>query len=259
MTARVVVRPGCCAAATDAADVVQALTAAGRKVVEVSDGPSVDDDDVRVALAGALGLSRGAVLAGCPVPFAAELGTWRQVRAELDADRWDVVLLSTGSAAAAVGLVGAPERLLRVLDARLDETVPEHGAAGLVEDLLALRREATELWSVVEAAVAAGACADPAAALVGLPLVDADDALGEVVPAQGVEVEGRGYRWWLRVGGPVEVHRVGDDVLEITSGTVRRGFRLPGALRRCDVQGATVRAGVLQVRFAPDADRWRWM
>ena len=257
MTARVLLRPGCCVSTAPDA-VVRALEAAGLKAVQVPVGPSAEDG-ARGALADVLGLAGAAVRAGCPVPFATELATWRRVRDELDADRWDVVLVATAGAAAAVELVGAPERLLPVLDARLDEAAPDGGSPGLVQELLALRREAADQRSLVRAAVVVHACDDPAGALLGLPLVDGADPLGDPVAVHGVEADGPGYRWWLRVGGPVEVHRVGDDTLEITSGSVRRGFRLPGALRRCGVQSASVRAGVLQVRFVPDADRWRWM
>lgn len=260
MTARVVLRPGCCAA-TGPADVptlLRALAAAGRKAVQVPAAPSAEDDDARLELAAVLGLARGAVQAGCPVPFATEVGTWRRVRGELEADRWDVVLVATSGHAEAVELVSAPERLLLVLDARLDEVGPDGASPALVHDLLTLRREAAEQLRVAAAATVLAGCDEPAGALLGLPLVPAGDPLGEAVPVHGVDAEGRGYRWWLRVGGPVEVHRVGEDTLEITSGTVRRGFRLPGALRRCDVQSATVRRGVLQVRFVPDAERWRW-
>lgn len=48
-----------------------------------------------------------------------------------------------------------------------------------------------------------------------------------------------------------------EDDLQITWGTARRVLALPSALRRCDVVGARLREGDLQVRFRPDPDQWR--
>lgn len=48
-----------------------------------------------------------------------------------------------------------------------------------------------------------------------------------------------------------------DDDLQLTWGTARRVLALPSALRRCDVVGARLRDGDLQIRFRPDPDLWR--
>ncbi len=145
-----------------------------------------------------------------------------------------------------------------MLDARLDEVGPDGGSAGLLDDLLRLRRETAGLLTIVRAATVVVGCADPEGSLLALPLVQASDPLGATTDTCGTGREGDGYVWWLQVGGPVEVHRTGEATLEVTLGDARRGFRLPAVLRRCAVQGAAVRHGVLRVRFAPDAEWWRW-
>jgi arsenite-transporting ATPase len=53
----------------------------------------------------------------------------------------------------------------------------------------------------------------------------------------------------------IDLTRVGDD-LAVTVGSNRRVLALPAALRRCTVEGAACREGVLSVRFRPDPDRW---
>lgn len=257
MAARVVLVRRCRPELPRPSVVLAAVDAAGLKAVTLLRRPA-DEDEVRLPLARAVGLPRSAVLAGCPVPFAAGLAVWRGVQEELDAGRWDAVVVPAGHCAAAVELVAVPERLLDVLDARLDEIGPDGGSAGLLDDLLRLRRETAGLLPIVRSAMVVAGCAEPEASLLALPLVQASDPLGATTATCGTEREGDGYVWWLRVGGPVEVHRAGEGTLEVTLGDARRAFRLPAALRRCAVQGAAVRHGVLRVRFAPDAERWRW-
>ncbi|GAB2708338.1 ArsA family ATPase [Kitasatospora kifunensis] len=53
----------------------------------------------------------------------------------------------------------------------------------------------------------------------------------------------------------LELMRRGDELV-IGIGAYRRILPLPGALRRCTVAGAALRAGELTLRFAPDPDLW---
>ncbi|HVW81047.1 MAG TPA: ArsA family ATPase [Mycobacteriales bacterium] len=54
----------------------------------------------------------------------------------------------------------------------------------------------------------------------------------------------------------VELVRKGDDLV-VTVGGYRRVLALPSVLRRCVVEGAALREGVLRVRFAADPAVWR--
>lgn len=49
--------------------------------------------------------------------------------------------------------------------------------------------------------------------------------------------------------------RTGDELV-LTVGSYRRVIALPSALRRCTVEGASLRAGQLRIRFEPDPDLW---
>ncbi|MEU0227805.1 ArsA-related P-loop ATPase [Streptomyces sp. NPDC006284] len=53
----------------------------------------------------------------------------------------------------------------------------------------------------------------------------------------------------------VDLVRRGDELV-VTAGPFRRIVPLPSVLRRCAVDGAALREGVLAVRFAPDPRRW---
>jgi arsenite-transporting ATPase len=52
-----------------------------------------------------------------------------------------------------------------------------------------------------------------------------------------------------------DLMRRGDDLI-VTIGQQRRIVALPGALRRCEVSGASMREGRLTVRFEPDPSQW---
>jgi arsenite-transporting ATPase len=47
-----------------------------------------------------------------------------------------------------------------------------------------------------------------------------------------------------------------DDELLVAVGDHRRVLTLPAALQRCEVRGASVREGLLKVRFVPDQEVW---
>lgn len=75
-----------------------------------------------------------------------------------------------------------------------------------------------------------------------------------------VSQEGTGFR--LSIALPLariedlDLSRSGDELV-ITVGGHRRLLALPSALRRCDVAGATLVHGRLNVRFEPDPGQWR--
>jgi arsenite-transporting ATPase len=81
------------------------------------------------------------------------------------------------------------------------------------------------------------------------------------VPAP-VEVESEGSGFLLKVRLPftdrrdVDLSRRGDELV-VVAGAARRTLSLPSALRRCTVEGARLRDGVLSIRFEPDPDLWR--
>jgi arsenite-transporting ATPase len=60
----------------------------------------------------------------------------------------------------------------------------------------------------------------------------------------------------LAVREELDLFRIDDDLCLVVSGH-RRIMALPSALRRCVVQGATLRDGLLTVRFRPDPALWR--
>jgi arsenite-transporting ATPase len=88
--------------------------------------------------------------------------------------------------------------------------------------------------------------ADPGPAPVEWPVTDrlADDGV---------------LLWRLPLPGAtrddLDLVRRGDE-LAVAAGPYRRIVPLPSALRRCTVQGAALRDGVLSVRFAPDPKLW---
>ncbi|HEY8984441.1 MAG TPA: ArsA-related P-loop ATPase [Streptomyces sp.] len=83
------------------------------------------------------------------------------------------------------------------------------------------------------------------------------------LPAPPVEwpvTEGDGtFVWTLPLPGAVreelDLIRRGDELV-VSVGRFRRIVGLPSALRRCTVEGASLRDGELRVRFAPDPELW---
>ncbi|MER6133656.1 ArsA-related P-loop ATPase [Streptomyces sp. NPDC001815] len=65
--------------------------------------------------------------------------------------------------------------------------------------------------------------------------------------------------WHIPLPGAIreelDLVRRGDELV-VTAGQFRRIVALPSALRRCAVDGASLREGELRVRFAPDPDLW---
>ncbi len=86
--------------------------------------------------------------------------------------------------------------------------------------------------------------------------------LAEPVAALPFRVERAGDGFDLGLALPLaaradlDLGRRGDDLVITVAGR-RRVLALPSALRRCRVDGATLRDGVLRVHFAPDPAQWR--
>ncbi len=82
----------------------------------------------------------------------------------------------------------------------------------------------------------------------------------QVPPPVAVEREGEGFVLQVRLPftdrREVDLSRRGDELV-VHAGVAWRTLSLPSALRRCTVEGARLRDGVLSVRFEPDPDLWR--
>ncbi|WP_380168595.1 hypothetical protein [Jannaschia sp. R86511] len=273
MATAVLLEPGCCPAGAAAV----AVERAGGKAVRVrpaTGGSPLREDGTPDAggwawrVADVVGISREALLAGCPVPLADAVTTWARAAEEVDAGRWDAVVVPVGSGAA-VALLEAPGVVLRVLDARLDATAGAVGddrvAAAQVAAWVQLRPGFAALadlagsvgtWGT-RARHGAHGCAG--AAGLGLPTLDALG--GPAEPTQGVRTGDGRLVWWLELpaGAEPELHQEEDRLVVVTGGS-RRTFRLPAALRRCHVRGAAVvdhGPRQLEVVFEPDPQAWR--
>ncbi len=113
----------------------------------------------------------------------------------------------------------------------------------------------------VDEPVGVDALADLAAGLYRESAAGGDPLDVVPVPA-AMEVERSGeelvlvLRLPLADRGELDLARRGDDLV-VTVGASRRVLTLPSALRRCRVVGASLRSGVLRVRFEPDPELWR--
>ncbi|MFJ7333738.1 ArsA family ATPase [Streptomyces sp. NPDC101116] len=87
----------------------------------------------------------------------------------------------------------------------------------------------------------------------GQPAPAADWCVTDRLDAEGVLV------WEIPLPGAIreelDLVRRGDELV-VTAGTFRRVVPLPSVLRRCTVDGAALREGELQIRFAPDPELW---
>jgi arsenite-transporting ATPase len=88
-----------------------------------------------------------------------------------------------------------------------------------------------------------------------------EDPLAAAQARQLLRVESEGDRFVLCLALPladratIDLARAGDDLI-ITVGSNRRVLTLPSVLRRCDVTGGDLVAGVLRVSFRPDPQLW---
>jgi arsenite-transporting ATPase len=102
---------------------------------------------------------------------------------------------------------------------------------------------------------------DALAALAAAQERDGLDDLLAPVAHRGMTVERTGKEFELVLPLPLTHARDlslqrRDDELLVAVGEHRRVLTLPSALQRCVVQGASVRSGLLRVRFVPDEEVW---
>jgi arsenite-transporting ATPase len=102
---------------------------------------------------------------------------------------------------------------------------------------------------------------DALAALAAAQERDGLDDLLAPVAHRGMTVERTGEEFELVLPLPLAHARDlslqrRDDELLVAVGEHRRVLTLPSALQRCVVQGASVRSGLLRVRFVPDEEVW---
>jgi arsenite/tail-anchored protein-transporting ATPase len=102
---------------------------------------------------------------------------------------------------------------------------------------------------------------DALAALAEAQERDGVDDLLAPVAHRGMTVERTGAEFELVLPLPLAHARDlslqrRDDELLVAVGEHRRVLTLPSALQRCVVQGASVRSGLLRVRFVPDEEVW---
>jgi len=102
---------------------------------------------------------------------------------------------------------------------------------------------------------------DALAALAEAQERDGVDDLLAPVAHRGMTVERNGAEFELVLPLPLAHARDlslqrRDDELLVAVGEHRRVLTLPSALQRCVVQGASVRSGLLRVRFVPDEEVW---
>ncbi|WTW94487.1 ArsA family ATPase [Streptomycetaceae bacterium NBC_01309] len=233
-----------------------------------------------------------AVAAGVPMPDEWLYATARRVIAELDAIR--AVLDGPRTTVRFVTRPGtvaaAADRRAASALALYGRTVGDVVVNGLAEGG-ALARDRTAalrgLFPGAEMVAVAGGGDEPLGAdalagfaeilppLTALPPVPAppDEDGREAVPADpappvfgdasgdGFDVEADGDRLVLVVPlpgaerGELDLLRRGDELI-VTVGAYRRMLPLPSALRRCTIEGAGLRGGVLRVRFVPDPAVW---
>jgi arsenite-transporting ATPase len=130
------------------------------------------------------------------------------------------------------------------------------------EQLDAVRRDAPDLPLHLSPYLPAEPVGLPALVALGEELYGDDDPLAEAPPADallGVERTSDGFALTLALPlariEDVQLSRTGDELVLTVLGH-RRVLALPGALRRCVVDGATLAGGRLAVRFTPDPDLW---
>ncbi|MEW2399155.1 ArsA-related P-loop ATPase [Streptomyces sp. NPDC046862] len=101
--------------------------------------------------------------------------------------------------------------------------------------------------------------ADDLAAL-GAPGVDPNPSPVEWPVTERPADDGdRVFVWHIPLPGAIrdelDLIRRGDELV-VTAGQFRRILQLPSALRRCTVDGASLREGELGIRFTPDPELW---
>ncbi len=219
-----------------------------------------------------------AAAAGVPLPdpdvVAAVTGWHRQMR--------DVHRLLTGDQTS-VRLVLTPER---VVIAESRRTWTSLSLYGFVVDAVVVNRvfpDAADAWRASWNAAQKDGLVEVRESFAGLPVVVTPYLSAEPIGVEALAALAAGQEGAADVLAPV-AHRglaveqtaegflltlplplahaadLGlqrrDDELVVTVGEHRRVLTLPAALQRCVVEGASVRDGLLRVRFVPDEEVW---
>ncbi len=175
-----------------------------------------------------------------------------------------VVLAEARRSLTALALYGYPVDAAVVNRLVPDGPDPWRAARAATErEVLASARESFGTVPLLEVP---HAVAEPVgtAALAGLgdDLYREHDPLEVVAVEPVLDVERSGEDFVLTMRLPLagrddlDLSRRGDDLVLAVGGS-RRVLTLPSALRRCRVVGASLRGGLLRVRFEPDPELWR--
>ncbi|MET7474456.1 ArsA-related P-loop ATPase [Streptomyces sp. NPDC005648] len=213
-------------------------------------------------------------LAGVPMPsewlyetaarWDLELGAVEAVLA----DRGTVVRLvaepgPAGADAVRDATLGLALRGLRTDVLVANRVLPESAADGWLAGPVAQQRKVLEEWQESYAIRPLHHLGrDPRGAddLAVLPVPGVNDMTSTVEwPVLDRLAEDGVLVWNLPLPGAIrddlDLIRRGDELV-VSVGAFRRIVGLPSVLRRCTVEGAALRDGVLRIRFAPDRDLW---
>ncbi|MCF2531242.1 ArsA family ATPase [Yinghuangia soli] len=220
-----------------------------------------------------------AAVAGVPMPDEWLYETARRVIGELDAVRAVLdapgtsVRLVTRSGAVAAATDRRAAAALALYGRRVDDVIVNavpHGATLPRERGTSLRAlfpgaGVAAVGAADDEPLGSDALAEFAESLPPVPGValpgEASDALGGTESYGPFGVEADGERLVLVVPlpgaerGDLDLLRRGDELV-VTVGAHRRLIPLPSALRRCTIEGAGLRGGMLRVRFVPDPAVW---
>ena len=144
-----------------------------------------------------------------------------------------------------------------------NRVLPEAAADGWLAGPVAQQRKVLEEWQeAYDLRTLHHLGRDPRGAddLTALPVPGVNDTTSTVEwPVVDRLAEDGVLVWNIPLPGAIrddlDLIRRGDEIV-VTAGAFRRLVGLPSALRRCTVEGAALRDGVLRIRFAPDPDLW---
>lgn len=168
-----------------------------------------------------------------------------------------------GTDAVRTALTGLALRGLRVETLLANRVLPAATADTWLGALAAQQRKALDEWrerNTVHEVPHLGRDPRGGDDLGALPVPGVNDAPPPVEwPVVDQLAEDGVLVWHIPLPGAIreelDLIRRGDELV-LTVGQFRRIVPLPSALRRCTVDGAALREGVLRIRFAPDPDLW---
>jgi arsenite/tail-anchored protein-transporting ATPase len=215
-------------------------------------------------------------LAGVPMPaewLYETAARWDMELAAVEAvlaDRGTVVRLVAEPGPAGVDAVRSATLALALRGLRPDLLVAnrvlpeaEAPAGSWLAGPVAQQRKAVEAWQeAYDVRVVPHLGQDPRGAddLDALAVPDVNDTASTVEwPIRDRLAEDGVLVWHIPLPGAIrdelDLIRRGDELV-VTAGQFRRIVPLPSALRRCGVDGASLRDGELQIRFVPDPGLW---